>query len=118
MKRKLLPACALGAVLALVAACTAPGAGAPPPQARTFAVTVSDDKMTPDKLVAYEGDTVTIKVTADKDEELHLHGYDYKFELKAKEPQSKTFKADKTGSFEIEIEDTGTHLGELQVLPR
>jgi hypothetical protein len=38
--------------------------------------------------------------------------------MKPGETQTKTFKADKTGSFEVEIEDTSTHLGELDVQPR
>ena len=34
------------------------------------------------------------------------------------QPATKTFTADKTGSFEIEIEDSSTRLGELEVQPR
>ena len=80
-------------------------------------VNITGSKMTPDKLTAHQNDTITLKLTADKEEEIHLHGYDYKFEMKPGESQTKTFKADKSGSFEIEIEDTSTHLGELDVLP-
>jgi hypothetical protein len=81
-------------------------------------VNVAGNKMTPDKLSARQDDMVTLRVTADKAETIHLHGYDYKFEMKPGETQTKTFKADKTGSFEVEIEDTSTHLGELDVQPR
>jgi hypothetical protein len=81
-------------------------------------VNVAGNKMTPDKLSAQQDDMVTLKVTADKAETIHLHGYDFKFEMKPGETQTKTFKADKTGSFEVEIEDTSTHLGELDVQPR
>lgn len=36
-------------------------------------------------------------------------------ECKAGEPDTKTFELDKTGSFEIEYEESGTHLGDLEV---
>jgi len=84
-------------------------------QARDYTLNVTGSTMKPDKMEARQGDTLTITVVADKDEEIHLHGYDVVFEGKAGERVTKTFKADKTGSFEIEIEDTSTHLGELDV---
>jgi FtsP/CotA-like multicopper oxidase with cupredoxin domain len=107
------------ALLAMVAcggSSTAPGSGA---QKLTFDVNVVGSKMLPsDKLTAHGGDTITMNVTADKAEEIHLHGYDYHFAVKPGQKMSKTFTADKTGSFEIEIEESSTHLGELDVLPR
>jgi hypothetical protein len=106
---------ALGGVVVLgAAACGGGGSG----QNVALGVNVAGNKMTPDKLSAHQDDMVTLKVTADKAETIHLHGYDYKFEMKPGETQTKTFKADKTGSFEVEIEDTSTHLGELDVQPR
>ena len=106
---------ALAAIAVLgAAACGGGGSG----QNVALGVNVAGDKMTPDKLSAQQDDMVTLKLTADKAETIHLHGYDYKFEMKPEATQTKTFKADKTGSFEIEIEDTSTHLGELDVQPR
>jgi FtsP/CotA-like multicopper oxidase with cupredoxin domain len=90
----------------------------PPPQARTFTLSVTDGKESPETIRAFEGDTVTIKVIADKDEEIHLHGYDKHFMATVGVPVTQTFRADKTGSFEIEIEDTSQHLGFLEVDPR
>jgi hypothetical protein len=84
----------------------------------TFNVNVQGDKMSPDKLSAHQDDTLTVKVTSDQEEEIHLHGYDLMFKPAPGRSESKTFKADKTGSFEIEIEDRSQHLGELEVLPR
>ena len=87
-------------------------------QARTFDLKVTATTMTPDKITAKQGDTLTVNVTADKKEEIHLHGYDIPFEVaNTGDKVTKTFKADKSGSFEIEIEDTSTHLGELDVNP-
>lgn len=100
-------------LLALTACGGSSGSG----QRVTFDVKISGHTMNPDKLTAHQGNTVAITFTADKAEEIHLHGYDYKFEMKPGQPNSKTFTADKTGSFEIEIEDTSTHLGELDVTP-
>jgi hypothetical protein len=57
-------------------------------------------------------------VTADKKEEIHLHGYDIPFEVASDGGKAThTFKADKSGTFEIEIEDTSTSLGNLVVSP-
>jgi hypothetical protein len=85
---------------------------------KTLSVTVTGDKMRPETLSANQNAQVTMHVTADKEEEIHLHGYDIKFEVPgAGQTITHSFKADKTGSFEIEIEDTSTHLGELNVRP-
>ncbi|MGH7882842.1 MAG: hypothetical protein ACREN8_08030 [Candidatus Dormibacteraceae bacterium] len=88
-------------------------------QTVNFDVKVAGNQMTPsNKLTAHGGDTINLTVSADKAEEIHLHGYDLHFYPKPGQPQSKTFAADKTGAFEIEIEDSSTHLGELDVLPQ
>jgi len=92
---------------------TTGGGGTP----RTIDLTVTGTTMTPDRLTAKQNDMLTINVRADKEEEIHLHGYDVKFEAKPNQAVSRTFKADKTGSFEIEIEGTGEHLGDLVVSP-
>lgn len=76
---------------------------------------ITGTKMTPDHFSAHLNDEVALTITADKAEEIHLHGYDYKFEMKPGEKQTKTFKADKSGHFTIEIEDSSTELGSLDV---
>ncbi len=59
-----------------------------------------------------------MRVTADRKEEIHLHGYDIAFQAtKAGDTVTHQFTANITGSFEIEIEDTSTQVGTLQVLP-
>jgi hypothetical protein len=107
----------LAAVISIAVLGAAACGTSTPAQNLTFNFNVVGDKMTPEKVSGHQDDMVTMKVTADKAETIHLHGYDYKFDVKPGETQTKTFKADKTGSFEIEIEDTSTHLGELDVLP-
>ncbi len=92
---------------------TTGGGGTP----RTIDLTVTGTTMTPEKPTAKQNDMITINVKTDKEEEIHLHGYDIIFEGKPGQTVTRTFKADKTGSFEIEIEDTSQHLGELVVSP-
>jgi hypothetical protein len=90
----------------------------PAPQQRLFQVAVTGTTMSPGSLRAYEGDTVTLSITADKYEEIHLHGYDKHFFPNPGQPATFTFPADKTGNFVIEIEATSQSLGLLEVQPR
>ena len=83
----------------------------------TFSVTVTGaQSMKPDTLNANHNDNITLIVTSDRTGEVHLHGYDLHFlTTTAGQSVSRTFKADKTGDFEIEWESTSTHLGHLVV---
>ncbi len=84
----------------------------------TFDVTVIGGKtMKPSDLSAHQNDTITINIKSDTDGEVHLHDYDISFDTKAGQTVSKTFKADKTCTCEIEWESTSTHLGQLTVSP-
>ncbi len=91
------------------------------PENRTFTLTITGNTMTPSRLVAYDGDTITMIVSADRTEEIHLHGYDFYFDAQAGEQLVKSFPADKEGNFTIEIEGStltnGTPLGVLDVYP-
>ena len=87
-------------------------------QSVSYNLTLTGGAMTPSHLTAKQGDTLTITVSVDRKEEIHLHGYDKHFEAEPGKPVTQTFKADKTGTFDIEIEDTGTGVGELVVSPR
>lgn len=83
----------------------------------TFTLTVHNDTMTPSDISATQGDTVTLRVTANKAFELHLHGYNRKLELKPGTSSTLTFKADTSGSFEMENEGESQHLGTLTINP-
>lgn len=88
-------------------------------QAVPVNASVTGSTMEPSTITVHQGDRVTIKVTADKKEEIHIHGYDIIFSVeKAGDTVTHTFTAGKTGNFDIEIEDTGTGIGELVVQPR
>jgi hypothetical protein len=61
------------------------------------------------------GQTVIIKVTSDTADEVHLHGYDKKADAAPGTVATITFKADKPGIFEVELEKKGLKLFELEV---
>jgi hypothetical protein len=69
------------------------------------------------KLSFKEGDTVTFRVRHDEPEEVHVHGYDIKKDLEPGETATMSFKADITGIFEIELENSAQQLAELRVDP-
>jgi hypothetical protein len=117
---KLLSAVVGCAALLTAAACGLPGVGtnAPPVQHRTFVIHVTGTHADVTQLTAYEGDTITLTVYADKSEEIHLHEYDLHFYPAPGKPATMTFKANITGTHEYEIEATSQHLGNLIVQPR
>ena len=81
-------------------------------------LSVSGDRVTPSNPTVRQGDRVTMTITADRKEEIHLHGYDIPFPVPSPGGSvTRTFTADKSGSFEMEIEDTGTPLTRLTVQP-
>ena len=84
----------------------------------TLTATVTHaDTMKPAELDAHQNDMVTINITSDMTGEVHLHGYDIPFNCEAGKVTSHTFKADKTGDFEIEWEETSVQLGHFVVSP-
>ncbi len=109
--------------LSLLAACgsstaTPTTTPVPTPAILNFAMAINGKTMTPAATIkAVKGRTIKLTFTTDKDEEVHLHGFDRMFTCKAGRPQSQTFVADRTGAFEIEIETTSTHIGELDINP-
>lgn len=87
-------------------------------QAVSLHLAVSGGRITPANPSVRQGDMVTMTITADKQEEIHLHGYDIAFEVPSPGGSvTRTFKADKSGSFEMEIENTGAHLTWFTVNP-
>jgi FtsP/CotA-like multicopper oxidase with cupredoxin domain len=70
------------------------------------------------KLEYTEGETVTFRVRSDTPEEVHVHGYDIKQELEPGKTETVSFKADITGIFEIELEQSAQQLAELRVDPK
>lgn len=61
------------------------------------------------------GDAVTLRVTSDVADEVHVHGYDRKVDLVPGVEASLTFEAEIPGVFEIELEERGLQIAQLEV---
>ena len=92
---------------------------APPggPEARGFEWAITRDGAVREFTVR-EGDTLTLRMSADRKVSLHIHGYDLKRELVPGETAVLSFAATLSGRFEIEDELTEKELGVLVVEPR
>jgi hypothetical protein len=63
------------------------------------------------------GREVVITVTSDVADEVHVHGYDLMADVAPGAPATIRFTADAPGRFEIELENTGVQIAELEVRP-
>lgn len=98
-------------------ATTAAGSGATAAGAQTVQIMVNgSDVQTAERRVKVPLDgKVRLEVTADRADEVHLHGYDRKVDIEPGTPAVLEFTADVPGVFEVELEDAGLKLVELQV---
>jgi hypothetical protein len=60
---------------------------------------------------------VVVTVTSDVADEVHLHGYDLSADVAPGAPATIRFEANAPGRFEIELENTGVQIAELEVRP-
>ena len=63
------------------------------------------------------GRDVVITVTSDVADEVHVHGYDLMADVAPGSPATIRFTADAPGRFDIELENTGVQIAELEVRP-
>ena len=70
------------------------------------------------KLRFEEGETVRFRVRNDAPEHVHIHGYDIMKDIEPGKTANVAFKADITGIFEIEFEDSAQEIAELRVDPK
>ena len=63
------------------------------------------------------GRVVVINVTADVTDHVHVHGYDLMADVSPGAPATIRFTADAPGRFEIELEESGVQIAELEVRP-
>ena len=61
------------------------------------------------------GQKVRVQVEADRAEEVHVHGYDLKGDVAPGKPAVIDFTANVPGVFEVELDESGLKLFELQV---
>lgn len=64
-----------------------------------------------------QGREVVLVVNADVSDHVHLHGYDLIADVAPGAPARLRFTADVPGRFEVELEDSGVHIAEIQVRP-
>lgn len=77
-----------------------------------------DAEYTPQVVKVEEGKEVILSITSEIKEEAHLHGYDFSTELEPNKEGVIKFIADKTGRFELELENGGIVLGFIEVYPK
>jgi hypothetical protein len=63
------------------------------------------------------GRTVVLVVRADVSDHIHVHGYDLMADVAPGAPARLRFSADVPGRFEVELEDRGVQIADLQVRP-
>jgi hypothetical protein len=68
-------------------------------------------------LTVRQGERVRVRVTSDVRDHIHVHGYDLMRDVAPGTPAMIQFRATLTGRFEIELEDRGTPIAELEVRP-
>lgn len=64
-----------------------------------------------------QGRDVVLVVRADVSDHIHLHGYDLMADVAPGAPARLRFTADVPGRFEVELEDRGIQIADLQVRP-
>jgi hypothetical protein len=90
----------------------------PQPEAVEIQVEVEDGQVRgPDRPTVRQGELVLLIVEADVSDEVHLHGYDLSADVAPGQPARIRFRADVAGVFEVELEDAGRLLLELEITP-
>jgi cytoskeletal protein RodZ len=80
-------------------------------------VTVKDGKVSPatHRVKIKKGERVRLEVTSDVADEVHVHGFDKSKDVKPGKPADIRFVADQSGLFEVELENKGLELVQLEV---
>ena len=63
------------------------------------------------------GREVVLRVSSDVADHIHLHGYDLTADVAPGAPAELAFVADVRGRFEVELEDRGVQIADIQVRP-
>jgi hypothetical protein len=71
----------------------------------------------PTSYTVTQGDRVRLLVDADVSDEVHVHGYDLTADVTPDEPARIDFVASAAGVYEVELEDRGEPLIELEIVP-
>ena len=97
----------------------APPATTAPTAPTTIAIAVAGGQPTGgiQRVTLSKGEKVVLVVTSDVADEIHLHGYDLSADVAAGGSAEIPFTADTVGTFEVELEERGVQLAELQITP-
>lgn len=88
-------------------------------QVKTFNLKITEKKLEEENTFQVKQDEeVLFKIESNKAEKFHLHGYDISVELEPGKIAELKLKADKTGRFVIELENSETDIGALEVNPK
>jgi FtsP/CotA-like multicopper oxidase with cupredoxin domain len=88
------------------------------PERTVIEVTYRDGAVQgPTSFTVTQGDRVRILVHADVSDEVHFHGYDLMADVTPDEPARIDFVANAAGAYEVELEDLGEPLFELEIVP-
>jgi hypothetical protein len=92
--------------------------GSPEPARTIIDVTFRDGAVQgPTRFTVAQGERIRILVRANVADEVHLHGYDLRADVAPGDPARIDFAADVAGVFECELEDAGTLLFQLEIVP-
>ncbi len=69
------------------------------------------------RVTVEEGDNVVLAVVATVSDQVHLHGYDLMADVAPGSPATLVFTATVAGRFEVELEERGIKLADLEVRP-
>jgi hypothetical protein len=96
-----------------------PRASRPRPSLVTIRVTIRDGR--PDggirRVTVAQGRRVRLVVRADVSDHVHVHGYDVFRDVAPSAPAQLIFRASIPGQFEVELEDRGLPIAEIEVRP-
>jgi FtsP/CotA-like multicopper oxidase with cupredoxin domain len=97
---------------------SAPSSPSSEPERTVIEITYRDGAVEgPTTFTVTQGDRVRILVHADVSDEVHFHGYDLMADVTPDEPARIDFLADAAGVYEVELEDLGQPLIELEIVP-
>ena len=91
----------------------------PQPQVTTVRIVVRDGKVVGGlkRTTVDQGNKVALVVSSDVADEVHLHGYDKMVDVTPGKPARLVFVASLPGRFEVELEDRGLQIADIEVRP-
>jgi hypothetical protein len=96
---------------------TSPQATSAPPAVKTVRVVDGQPQGGIKTLSFQKGDRIRVRVVSDVADEIHIHGYDLAKEVEQGGSVQFSFPASIEGRFEIELENAGTQIANLEVRP-